>query len=310
MTNNIHVNQKKEQNALKLSIYGALGMGLLGLIFALLTESDAILLDGFFSLIGFIMSLLTVKVSALVFKPDNKKFNFGYAKFEPFLNAAKGLIILGVTGFALFSSITVILDGGRELSLGWAIIYSFIATFGCFIITFKQKSAAKSTGSLLLEVDSKNWFIDGAISSGVAGAFIIAFFIQDTRLDYIIPYVDSSLVILISIFALPIPINILRNGLRELLFAAPDEVTQNNIIERIKKITTSKVKGENIIRMAHIGRFLYLNIYVIVPKEETTLNVKIEDDIRKKLYAGLSEFHNNLQIDVSFTHDRSLAADG
>jgi len=42
----------KELRALRLSAWGQLFFGVLGLSFALYTESEAILLDGYFSLIG------------------------------------------------------------------------------------------------------------------------------------------------------------------------------------------------------------------------------------------------------------------
>ena len=77
---------KTEQTALKWSAYRQSFMGILGIVFALLTRSEAILLDGFFSFIGFVMGLLTLRVARLVLQPDDEKFQFGYAFFEPFFN--------------------------------------------------------------------------------------------------------------------------------------------------------------------------------------------------------------------------------
>jgi predicted Co/Zn/Cd cation transporter (cation efflux family) len=105
-----------EQTSLKLSAIGSLFMGILGIVFALFTHSEAILLDGFFSLIGFIMGLLTLKVARLVIQPDDEKFQFGYAFFEPFFNAIRGLVILLVCGFAVTSAVIAILHGGRCFS--------------------------------------------------------------------------------------------------------------------------------------------------------------------------------------------------
>ena len=73
-------------------------MAALGIGFGLVTESDAIMLDGFFSLIGFVMALVTIRVARLVVQPADEHFQFGYAQFEPFLNAMKGLLMLGVAG--------------------------------------------------------------------------------------------------------------------------------------------------------------------------------------------------------------------
>ena len=87
------------------------------------------MLDGFFSLIGFGMSLLTMRVARLVRQPDDQWFHFGYARFEPLLNLLKGIVILGVCGLSLASAIQALLHGGRELNLGPAVIYSILAPF-------------------------------------------------------------------------------------------------------------------------------------------------------------------------------------
>lgn len=62
--------QEREQFALKLSIVGTLLMAVLDFGFAYLTNSDAVMLDGVISLVGFTMSLLTLYVSRLVIRPD------------------------------------------------------------------------------------------------------------------------------------------------------------------------------------------------------------------------------------------------
>ena len=67
-------NQDLERRALKLSIVGAAVMAGLGIGFAFLTRSEAILLDGFFSLINFAMGILSLKVARMVSQPDDERF--------------------------------------------------------------------------------------------------------------------------------------------------------------------------------------------------------------------------------------------
>ena len=92
---------EQETKALKLSAVGALFMAALGIVFGLLTRSDAIMLDGFFSLVCFAMAVVTIRVAWLVQQPPDEHFLFGYAQFEPFLNTVKGLLMLGVSGFGV-----------------------------------------------------------------------------------------------------------------------------------------------------------------------------------------------------------------
>ena len=58
----------KERSALRLSIWGALVMAFLGFLFAFLTSSQAILLDGIFSLLGCGLAVATLHVAGMVLR--------------------------------------------------------------------------------------------------------------------------------------------------------------------------------------------------------------------------------------------------
>ena len=85
-----------EKQALRISIFGYFLLGALAVFFALKSQSEAIMLDGFFNFVSFVMSLITLKVSQLLISPYDKKFQYGFMPFEPFVNVVKGLIILVV----------------------------------------------------------------------------------------------------------------------------------------------------------------------------------------------------------------------
>ena len=161
---NMSDHEKLEKRGLVLSIIGALFMAALGFGFAVLTSSDAVLLDGFFSLVGFAVGLVSLRVASLVRRPDDEIYHFGYAAYEPMLNLTKGLLMAFVTIFALVSAIQVVFHGGREVQAGWASIYALIAAAGCFAVAVSQRALSRRTGSPLLAVDSKNWLIDGLMS--------------------------------------------------------------------------------------------------------------------------------------------------
>ena len=61
--------EKPSARALVVSIAGAVLMAGLGVYFAFVAESEAIMLDGVFSGIGFVMASLTLKVAGLVTRP-------------------------------------------------------------------------------------------------------------------------------------------------------------------------------------------------------------------------------------------------
>lgn len=122
---------KTESSTLAFSAFMALLIGCAGITATLASNSQAILLDGLFNLIYFSVALVTIKVSKLASRPDSESYPFGYSYFESLVNLCKGLLILGVSIFALVDAIAALLTGGREISAGLAVIYALFATAAC-----------------------------------------------------------------------------------------------------------------------------------------------------------------------------------
>ena len=123
-----------EKRALRLSAVGMGIMAVSGVAFAVVSHSDAILLDGVFSTIGLLLALLTFKVAEIVKRPDDEHFHYGYAHFAPQLNMIKALLMIVLCVFALGSAIDSAMKGGNEIEMGLAVIYAVIATISCIVV--------------------------------------------------------------------------------------------------------------------------------------------------------------------------------
>jgi len=88
-------------------------LAFLGIGFSLFVNSESILLDGFFNIISFIMSLGTLWIAWLLRQPESLGFQFGYVGFVPLTNLIKGLLIVAVSLFAGISALQAILTGGQ-----------------------------------------------------------------------------------------------------------------------------------------------------------------------------------------------------
>jgi cation diffusion facilitator family transporter len=294
---------EQETKALKLSVAMNLVMAALGLGFGWLTGSQAILLDGFFSLIGFAMALVTIRVARLVLQPPDEHFHFGYAQFEPFLNTIKGLLMLGVAGFAAASSIGAILSGGREVQPGLGIVYALAALTGCLLVGEVQRRAAKRLGSPLLEVDSHNWLIDGLLSGVVAVVFALALILGRTRFAYVVPYVDPVLVIVLILAIMAVPIRTIRAGVREILAFAPDPSIQNDVRRRVNGAIADLPLATSHVRMMKVGRFLYVLNQLVVSPEFRVDRVGDLDAVRARIAAAMEGFEPTPVVDTVFTED-------
>lgn len=294
---------QEERTALKLSALGYLFMAVLGIGFAILTRSDAIMLSGFFSLIAFVMGLLSLKVVDLVRQPGDQHFHFGYAHFEPFLNTIKALIILTVCAISLAAAIDALLHGGRRLDAGWAIVYAVVATVFSFAVATIQSRINKRTESPLLAVDVKNWTLDGFINTGVGLAFLAARVFTGTRWDSLVPYVDPVLLIVLILVLIWVPLKTVLDSVGELLQVAPMAEVQRDVQERFDKAVAGVPIEKSYVRMVKIGRFFYCLCQLIMPSSYRIQRVKDLDEIRGRIAAGLEGVHPKLVLDVLFTEN-------
>lgn len=275
--------------------------------FAASSESEAILLDGFFSLVAFVLSLLTIRVAGLVQGPADEWFHFGYAAFEPMLNTVKGLLLLGICGFSLVSAINALMHGGRNLNPGWALVYSVVAASGAGLLAVVQKRVAKTTGSPLLAVDVQNWKIDALLSAGVGVAFLAAFLLRESQWSGLLPYVDPTLVILLVAIMIRDPIKIVVEGVGELLAVSPEDSIQLQVRDEFaRQVEEYPISSFNL-RMLKAGRTHYLLAHVVVEPDSRIDDIREQDALRKQITSNLQKQQPPWEVDVVFVADESLA---
>ena len=297
-----------ETRALRLSAVGALFLAGLGIAFAWLTASGAILLDGFFNLISFAMGLLSLKVAHLLQQPDDQRFHFGYAFHEPFLNTVKGLITVAIAAFAGASAVDALLRGGRELVLGPAVGYAVVATVVCVAIALVQVRVAKQAHSPLVEVDARNWGLNAAVSGVVGVAFFVAYLLQGTRWSGLVPYVDPALVLVLVVVAIPIPMRVVVGSVGQLLSRAPDPAVQQRVRDAFAETVAPYQFPKTSLRMVRVGRYFYVLNHIIVTGEFQVGRVRELDDIRRRVRDAIQAVERSLVIDTVFTEDEEFVS--
>lgn len=275
----------------------------LGFIFFFFTDSEAILLDGVFNIISLAMGFLSLKVVQLLLIPEDSRYHFGYVMFEPLLNTIKGLIITFVCLLSLISALDTLIEGGKPLNFGFGLIYIVIAVTGAFSVYFYQNKKSKTINSPLLEVEAKNWFINGALIGVVGLAFLISFFLQGTSFEYITPYADPVLILVLVSLAPKVPISTIRDNLNQLMKQAPDDKTQEEIHLNVDEILINYPINESVVRMVHIGRIFYVLLQLFVDPD-SELTVTQEDVCRDQVFSKLKSLNNNVVLDVIFTKDK------
>lgn len=290
---------KRERRAILITVFGNLLMAALGLGFALATRSQAILLDGVYSLIGFGLALLGIRVSALVLRPDDERYPFGYVAYEPILNFTKGLLIGAVSVFALIAAVISLVTGGREIAEGLAFGYAVGATVCCFLFAFILKRKLRHLDSPLVRTDYHNWLVDGGVSLAVGCAFLLAVLMPRLGFPKWVPYVDPLVTGAVCLALLPIPYRILRENWAQI-------VARSAPPERVAEIET--ILGESLpagrilqkeLRVLESGRVLLVHLYLRVEQS----SVSECDLLRNAIWEKLRANYAHPALDVSFTCD-------
>ncbi|MFC1834512.1 cation diffusion facilitator family transporter [Thermodesulfobacteriota bacterium] len=292
-----------ETFALKLSVFGYVFMAILGISFSLLTRSEAIMLDGVYSLISFFMALIARRVAQLVEIPSSETFHFGYAHFEPWLNAVRALLILILCSFALVSAVTALLHDGRPVSPGLGVLYGLGAATGCIVLAIFQRRHSRQANSPLLAVDARNWFVDGVISSGVALTFLAATLLQGTSWSHLIPYVDPVLVTVMTVLLIRIPVATFWENLMEVLQVAPDQVFQKEIRDKVITVVADLPALDVQVKMLKVGRFFYTMVHIVLLSDYGVEGIGDLDGIRLRIGETLRDTEYRLVLDTIFTAD-------
>ncbi|MDM7862121.1 cation diffusion facilitator family transporter [Alteromonas sp. ASW11-36] len=303
----IGFHQLEEKRLLTLSFYIAGAFVVIAFGFAIATHSGAILFDAAYSLIAFVMSMLTLKVANLVQRPDDDRFHFGYTAIEPTLNMFKSLIIIATCLYAVISSINSMLAGGHAADYDTGMFYGVIATLGCFATSLYMRFKGKNLVSDLVKVDAHTWLIDGVLSASILLAFILAYVLQSTQYGALAPFVDPVLLIVLGLAMLPVPAKILRDSLNEVINKAPPEAVSTVIEKKLKK-TLGDVPYEHVeVRISKRGRDIYLLVHIIVDDAFSIATISELDAIRLKCEAEMREWEPAIIMDILFIQDPELA---
>ena len=298
---------KTERGVLLLSAIMSLVVGSAAVTAASITLSKAILLDGLFNLVYFLVALVTVRISALANQPDDRKFPFGYGYFESLVNAGKGLLILGVALFALIDALIALFSGGREILAGPAIIYAVFATLACSFTAWTLRRSLAHLDTPLVRADYENWLINAMISSSVLLTFCFIPVARWLGWHGILPYVDSVLVIAVVLFCLGMPIRMARGALRELLNRAPPRNLRRPVRAAIDAALADLPVRQVEVRMVRPGRQLYVIVHVVLPPDHRIDNLKELDAVRDRLQRAVSEVYPQQVTDTLFTADPKWA---
>lgn len=296
-----------ERKGILISVGGSLLVGCVAMVFAALTQSAAISLDGLFNITYFIIGIFTMKVARLVVQGDDEHFPIGYSFFEPLINGIKGMLILGISLMALWDAFMALFSGGRTISAGLAMLYGALASALCWIIALLLKKKSKACSSPLLKADAEGWIVNAAISSAAFAAFVGMWVLEFTPFKAFIPYVDPLLVILVGVITLSVPVRMAWTALMELVNRAPSAEVRSTVRTAVEKVLTDVPAQQISVRVLQPGRTRLVFVHVIL-EEDSNVTMGQIDEWRAQGHVALTKLHPTTQLDILFTENPQWGA--
>lgn len=269
-----------------------------------LSSSQALLLDGNFSFIIFLSTLVAIKISVIKSR-QTKLFPFGQYVYEALYALLKGLMIIGMLLAALTDNLSKIfhfINGGKTnvLNTEVILIYSIAMTLLCFgmAIYYKYKNKKMNNASTLLRTEHSAAIIDGFMSFAT-GAALVGISYLDPQGDFgFLNYIgDSILVILLCLFLGKGPLILVRDSFIELAGGTLQNQVEKKTIEAIliKHLPYKELLVDSYISKTGSS---YLVVAYLSAQELEKLGFEKIEHIKARINKNLKKQHQELIFEI------------
>ena len=286
-----------EKRILTFSALLTSGFAIGGLVLGLWMGSLVIVFDGLYSLVSLLLTLLSLAASRFISQPSQDEFQFGKAVIEPIVIAIKGMVILGLVLYSLYSAVLALFTGGHEVNASFAAIFGIINVIGCSYAwwTIAKKSQQFSSG--LIQAETKQWQMDTLLSVAVTLGFAVAFLITLTPYAHLSVYADPTMMILMSFYFIKVPFEMLKQAVKELMMMTPSEDIHQAVNLEVLNVDKQFSQHIELAGVAKVGQELWVNIDVHSDKKH--LEIAEVEQAKRLLKNKLSSLDLNLQLTMN-----------
>jgi len=268
----------------------------IGIFIAILSDSLTLFVDALHSVVDVVVSVLAIFVVRKIQEPPNPHYNYGYAKYEPFMTAVDGLLIMAICAGSIVGSVQDIVHPEPVRHVEAIIIYSFISIFICIGFGLYMKSIGDRISSELLKADSQLWIIEGIVSAGVCLAFAVSDVISYSVWSGYANYVDPIMSIILCLGLLYEPLKIVWGSFQDLVDARPDDEANERIEAVVHRMAEKYyLPGVAWIKTRKAGRKRFLTVCY---KIEPTRNIKEMEEIRNDMENEVRQTAPEMDVDV------------
>ena len=142
-----------------------------------------------------------------------------------------------------------------------------------------------------------------------AGNLVIGIFIiRKTSFNFILPYVDPSLVLIVVLISISVPVRMAWRALMELLNRTPSPKIVQEVDEIVRKCTARLPVQALFVRVVQPGRTRIVLTHVVLPSDFHVGGLPFLDTLRSETLKELKAAHTDSALDMIFTADPDWGA--
>lgn len=304
-----------EQGVLRTSIAVTLFIAVIGIGFGVASGSFSIVFDGVYSMVDASMSGLSLVVvrlitahtrSAHMSRKLRERFTMGFWHLEPMVLALNGILLTGVAIYALINAVLSLLEGGRDLEFGLALIYAVLTVIACLTIAILEARANRRINSDFVRMDVKGWVMSASITAALLIAFCVGIAVQGTRWEWISPYIDPAVLGLVCLVIIPLPLSVIRQALADMFLVTPADLKQH-----VDAVAQAFVERHGMLGyrtyVAKVGRSREIELFFIVPASMPARTIGEWDAWRDEIGNAIGGEGPDRWLTVLFTGDLEWA---
>jgi predicted Co/Zn/Cd cation transporter (cation efflux family) len=294
---------KIENKALRLGIFISFIMALAGWITYYFTDSEAMLLDGNFSMISVVASIIALIISKRKHE-KTKTFPFGSYVFESLFVFVKGLLILGVIIVAGVQNSIKIIDfingvNIEPVKIDFILYYVALITILCFslFLYFRSMNKRVDFKSPILKIETQSSLVDGFLTLGIGIVFIVILLIpENSPLAFMNSIGDAIIVLVICLLFITMPLKILRDSFIEIGGGVLQDNSSKQLIEKAieESLSPSFIKQSSYISKLGSSYF----IAVFITSKSDVIHLDNIETFRKDVLNLLIPKFQNVKIEV------------
>jgi cation diffusion facilitator family transporter len=296
----------RDQRLLMFSIWASAGFAVLSSVWGIVSGSSMIVFDGLYSFVSIGLSVLAVIALRFSRRGADERYPWGRDAAEPLVVVIKAATLGALCAYAAIGGIVDIVNGGREVAVGSAVVYAVVATIGGLAVGLVLRRATRD-GSDLLRAEAAEWLGDALLSVGVLIGFLFAYALVAAGRADLAAYVDPGMVTLVSLAFLWVPIKLIVSSLRQILSMAPEADVLDQLRACVAAVEERYAFSESFLRASKVGNRMDIEIDFVIDAGSAVRTIADGDAVRQDLHEQLAALGYERSVVVTFTADRRWA---